>query len=155
FTAALFDQMAREEPGAFRTFTALLVGGDAVNPVSARAVLSHPTPPARLLNGYGPTENTTVSTWFPINRLAADATTVPIGYPIANSVAYVLDEAMQLVPFGVPGELYVGGDGLADGYLARPELTAERFVPNPFGGRPGARLYRTGDLVRRRKDGAI
>ncbi len=113
------------------------------------------------MNLYGPTESTTVATWFGADGLAADALTVPIGHPIANTSVYVLDRRLGLAPVGVPGELYIGGDGLARGYLGRPELTAERFLPHPGfgtgvdGGAGGARLYRSGDVVRRRADGAI
>ena len=96
----------------------------------------------------GPTESTTFTSWYLIEQVSADATTVPIGGPIANTQLYVLDRHLQPVPMGVPGELYVGGAGLARGYLDRPELTAERFVPDPFSAEPEARLYRTGDLVR-------
>ena len=81
--------------------------------------------------------------------------TVPIGRPIANTEAYILDKHLQLVPVGVPGELYTGGDGLARGYLNRPDLTAEKFIPNPFSTEPCTRLYKTGDLVRCRPDGNI
>jgi acyl carrier protein len=80
---------------------------------------------------------------------------VPIGYPIANTTAYVFDDFMQPVPTFIAGQLYLGGDGLARGYLNRPELTAERFIPDPFSREPGARLYRTGDLVRRLPDGRL
>ncbi|HYO58195.1 non-ribosomal peptide synthetase/type I polyketide synthase, partial [Archangium sp.] len=101
---------------------------------------------ARLLNGYGPTENTVVATWAPVVGEAGGLP--PIGRPISNTQVYVLDEGMNPVPVGVGGELFIGGDSLARGYLDRPELTAERFIPNPFSGKPGARLYRTGDGVR-------
>ena len=100
---------------------------------------------------YGPSEDTTYST-YTLRRAEGPAT---IGRPIANSQAYVMDGQRQLVPFGVPGELYLGGAGLARGYLNRPELTAERFVVNPFEGTPGAYLYRTGDLVRYLPDGNL
>ncbi len=152
-TAALFNQVAREAPGAFATMSTLLVGGEALDPVWVRSVLAN-GPPRRLLNGYGPTENTTFSTWHEIRELAAEALSVPIGRPISNTRAYVLDDSLRPVPVGVHGGLHVGGDGLALGYLHRPELTAERFVPDPFGA-PGDRLYATGDLVRRLADGAI
>jgi amino acid adenylation domain-containing protein len=101
-------------------------------------------------NLYGPSEDTTYSTWA---RIARDASREPaIGRPIADTRAYLLGAEMEPVPVGAPGELYLGGDGLARGYLGRPELTAERFVPDPFAG-PGSRLYRTGDLARYREDG--
>jgi acyl-coenzyme A synthetase/AMP-(fatty) acid ligase len=103
---------------------------------------------------YGPTECTTFSTWCPIPNAGAIETTVPIGKPISNAQAYILDDALALVPPGEEGELYVGGDGLARGYFRRPGLTAERFVANPYGP-PGTRLYRTGDLVRLSKRGVI
>jgi amino acid adenylation domain-containing protein len=153
-TAALFQQVAREQPEAFAGMDQLLVGGDAVDPEAARAVLEA-GPPRRLINGYGPTESTTFAVCGPIADIPAGARSVPIGRPIANTTAWVLDRSLYPLPVGVPGELCLGGDGLARGYLGRPDLTAERFVPDPVSGEPGARLYRTGDLVRWRPDGAI
>src|SRR5439155_4029413 len=111
--------------------------------------------PERLLHVYGPTETTTFATWHLVQAVEEGATTVPIGRPIANTVAHVLDPRLRPVPAGVAGELYIGGDGLARGYLNRPVLTAQRFMPDPFAAQPGARLYRTGDLVRYRSDGSI
>ncbi|HEX2210503.1 MAG TPA: amino acid adenylation domain-containing protein [Longimicrobium sp.] len=146
-TATLFNAVAREAPDGFASVRHVLVGGDAMDPNASREVLRAGAP-ARLLNAYGPTENTTFSTWHRVDAVPPGAATVPIGRPIANSTAYVLDEAMQPVPSGIPGELYVGGDGVALGYVRRPRLTAERFVPDPFSTVPGARLYRTGDRVR-------
>jgi acyl-coenzyme A synthetase/AMP-(fatty) acid ligase/acyl carrier protein len=109
---------------------------------------------AGLHNGYGPTE-ATISATFWTCEPESDRRTVPIGRPIANTRTYVLDRHLRPVPVGVPGELYIGGDGLARGYLGRPGLTAERFVPDPLSQLPGARLYRTGDRARYRSDGTL
>jgi amino acid adenylation domain-containing protein len=106
----------------------------------------------RVCNLYGPSEDTTYSTYAFIER---GAQAIPIGRPLANTWAYVLDEWMHPAPAGLAGELYLGGAGLARGYLNRPELTAERFLPDPFSGQPGERLYRTGDRVRWRRDGTL
>ncbi|MGB0008452.1 MAG: amino acid adenylation domain-containing protein [Candidatus Sulfotelmatobacter sp.] len=111
-------------------------------------------PHAALYNEYGPTEATV---WCSVYRCEPgdESNLVPIGRPIANTQLYVLDSHMQVVPEGVPGELHVGGEGVSGGYLNRPQLTAERFVPNPFDSTPGARLYKTGDLARFLPDGNI
>ncbi|MFP2903395.1 AMP-binding protein, partial [Corallococcus sp. 4LFB] len=106
-------------------------------------------------NGYGPTENTTFSATFAMHRDTVVDGPVPIGRPLSNSTAYVLDAHLRPVPVGVAGEVYVGGQGLAWGYLHRPDLTAERFVPHPFASTPGERLYRTGDKARWREDGTL
>jgi amino acid adenylation domain-containing protein len=153
-TAALFNQVVREVPDAFAGVKHTLVGGEALDPKWMRTALEQGRPP-RLLNGYGPTEGTTFSAWFEIEQVAADAASIPIGKALSNTQLYVLDERLQPVPVGVRGELYIGGDGLARGYLQRPELTAERFVPHPFSRTPGERLYRTGDIVRYLHDGAV
>jgi amino acid adenylation domain-containing protein/non-ribosomal peptide synthase protein (TIGR01720 family) len=153
-TTALFNSLATEIPQAFAPLRHLLFGGEAVDPACVRAVLEAGGP-KRLLHVYGPTESTTFSTWQLVRSVAAEATTVPIGRPIANTTQYVLDPHFEPVPVGVAGELFVGGDGLARGYWNRPGLTAERFVPDPFAATPGARLYRTGDLVRQRQDGSV
>jgi amino acid adenylation domain-containing protein len=151
-TTALFHLMARETPDAFRGLTDLLVGGEVVDPRAMAAVL-HGGAPARLANIYGPTESTTYALTWPVDQV--DTGAVPIGRPIANTRGYVLDRAMRPVPAGVTGELWLGGDGLARGYLGFPERTAESFRPDPFAAEPGGRLYCTGDLVRRRPDGAV
>jgi amino acid adenylation domain-containing protein len=104
-------------------------------------------------NMYGPSEDTTYSTWSLVKRGESSAPT--IGRPIANTQAYVVDAQMRVVGIGMPGELYLGGDGLARGYVNRAEATAERFVPDPYSGENGARLYRTGDMVRYREDGEL
>ncbi|HEX2190856.1 MAG TPA: amino acid adenylation domain-containing protein, partial [Longimicrobiaceae bacterium] len=145
-TTALFNQTVREAPDAFDTLRHLLFGGEAVDPAAVRACLEAGRP-GRLLHVYGPTENTTYSSWHAVDEVASDAATVPIGRALAQGALYVLDRWMEPVPRGVPGELYVGGDGLARGYVGQPALTADRFVPDPFGA-PGGRLYRTGDRVR-------
>lgn len=151
-TTAWFNQLAQERPGLLAQLRYLLFGGEAVDPRWVRQVLEQGKPD-HLLHVYGPTENTTYSSFYEVTHLPAAAHTVPIGRPIANSKIYVLSPHLEPVPVGVPGELYTGGDGLALGYLNRPDLTAERFVPSPFD--PDERLYRTGDKVRLLPDGNI
>ncbi|HEU0079262.1 MAG TPA: amino acid adenylation domain-containing protein, partial [Longimicrobiaceae bacterium] len=152
-TTALFNRVAHDEPGAFRGLRHVLFGGEAVDPRSVRRVLDAGGP-GRLLHVYGPTETTTFATWHPVRRVEPDAATVPIGGALAGAALHVLDDAGEPVPPGAPGELYVGGAGVARGYLGRPEATAPRFVPDPSAG-AGARMYRTGDRVRRLPDGEL
>lgn len=109
----------------------------------------------QFFNAYGPTEATIGPTLYPVKTPLNGATRVPIGYPIANIQIYLLDEQLRPVPIGVPGEIFIGGFGLARGYLNRADLTAEKFLPNPFSEQPGARLYKTGDLARHRPDGSL
>jgi amino acid adenylation domain-containing protein/thioester reductase-like protein len=153
---ALFNQMVQEVPSAFQSLRFLLLGGEALDPSRVRQALESGAP-QQLLNVYGPTENATISTWYRVEEVEPGAGTVPIGKAIANSQTYILDRHLQPVPVGVAGELYVGGAGLALGYLNRPALTAEKFIANPFaGGEPHSeRLYRTGDLARYLPDGNI
>jgi amino acid adenylation domain-containing protein len=153
-TTSLFNQVAQEAPDAFGALRHVLFGGETAEPRWVREVL-RAAPPARLLNVYGPTETTTFATWHEVRELPERASTVPIGRPIANTEIYILDDRREPVPPGVGGELYIGGPGLADGYLGRPDLTAERFVPHPFDSTPGARLYRTGDRARFHADGVV
>ena len=153
-TAALFQQMVEHRLGDLAGVRELLAGGDALPQRQVRRFLEA-YPGNRLINGYGPTENTTFSTTHPLSLADVQAGVVPIGRPIDGSSAYVLDDAGQPQPVGVPGQLYVGGTGLARGYLGLPSLTAERFVPHPYPRRPGERLYATGDIVRLREDGTI
>ncbi|WNG56955.1 amino acid adenylation domain-containing protein [Archangium gephyra] len=154
FTTPFFNQVVAECPDAFQTVRYVMFGGEAADPVRLREVLRQGGNP-KLLNLYGPTENTTNTTWYEVKEVPEGAVSVPIGRPVANTGVYVLDERMQPVPVGVPGELYTGGDGLARGYLNRPELTAEKFVAHPFSTEPGAKLYRTGDLVKYLPDGRL
>ncbi len=153
-TTALFNQLAGEVPQAFSSLRHLLFGGEAVVPKWVRAVL-HNGPPKRLLHVYGPTESTTFASWYLVRDVPDEAVTIPIGHAISNTQTYVLDFNLQPVPTGIPGELYIGGDGLARGYLNRPDLTAETFVPHPFSDEPGARLYKTGDLARYLPNGSL
>ncbi|ATB47924.1 amino acid adenylation domain-containing protein [Corallococcus macrosporus] len=154
-TAALFEQMVLHQGPALASVRQVLAGGDVLSPLRVRQHLEHIPLGALLVNGYGPTENTTFSATHPLRAGDAFATSVPIGKPLAHSSAFVLDSRLEPVPVGVPGELFVGGDGLAWGYLHRPELTAEKFLPHPFSSSPGARLYRTGDRVRWKPDGSL
>ncbi|MDY6802251.1 MAG: amino acid adenylation domain-containing protein [Cyanobacteriota bacterium] len=150
-TTALFNQLVSVVPDIFQHLRTLLFGGEAVDPSWVAEALKK-GPPQRLLHMYGPTESTTFSTWYLIESVPKDATNLPIGSSISNTTIYVLDKNLQRVPIGVPGELYIGGDGLASGYLNRAELTAERFIENPY---ESDRLYKTGDLVRYLRDGNI
>ncbi|AVH62573.1 non-ribosomal peptide synthetase [Nostoc sp. 'Peltigera membranacea cyanobiont' N6] len=153
-TTALFNQIAQEVPSAFNSLRHLLFGGEAVDPKWVKEVLNNGAP-QRLLHVYGPTENTTFTSWYLVQDVPESATTIPIGRPIANTQIYVLDSQLQPVGICVPGELYIGGDGLAREYLNRPELTQEKLIPNPFSSQPGDRLYKTGDKVRYLSDGNI
>jgi amino acid adenylation domain-containing protein len=181
-TTALFNQMAREVPNSFRSLRYLLFGGEAVDVRWVQAVLQYGAP-EHLLHVYGPTENTTFTSWYEVQDVTA---TIPIGKAIANTQIYLLDTHLKPVPVGFIGEIYLSGDGLARGYLNRPDLTQERFITNPFeksswkverdgnrhrhasslkSGNPPTRLaplsakldrlYKTGDLARYLADGNL
>jgi aspartate racemase len=154
FTSALFSQMVEHELGRLCQVRQVLAGGDVLSVPHVRRFLACATG-STLINGYGPTENTTFTC---CHRLASDErieSSVPIGRPISNTEVFVLDPHLNPQPVGVPGELYAAGDGIAVGYWNRPELTAEQFVSNPFTNDPAGRMYRTGDRVRYRDDGTI
>ncbi|MCP4663860.1 MAG: amino acid adenylation domain-containing protein, partial [bacterium] len=152
-TTALFNQMARQDPAALAGVRHLLFGGEAADPPSVREVLKAGA--GRLLHVYGPTESTTFTTWQRVREVPDRARTIPIGGPLANTEIYVLDRFLSPVPVGVAGELAIGGDGLARGYVKRPRGTAEKLIPDPLSERAGERLYRTGDLVRYLPEGRI
>ncbi|GAA4550928.1 amino acid adenylation domain-containing protein [Amycolatopsis samaneae] len=155
-SAGLFHQHATTHPHMFSTLRCLLAGGDALNPGCVRAVLEHGRP-GRFLNGYGPTENGVLSTAHELepDDVVEGTLAVPIGRPVSNSTAYVLRRDLSVADVGEEGELYVGGDGVAQGYHNAPELTRARFLPDPFSDRRGATLYRTGDMARWRRDNVI
>jgi len=126
----------------------LLIGGETLSVPHVRKGLEQLSN-TKIINGYGPTESTTFACCYPIPRtLGDDAASIPIGRPIANTEVYILDAHLNSVPIGVAGELYICGDGLARGYLHRPDFTKERFIANPFSTQAGARLYKTGDQAR-------
>jgi len=142
--------LAPESQEAVRRLGKLMLGGEAL-PISLakqlRGIMS-----GEIVNMYGPTETTV---WSSVHRVDEIGHTIPIGRPISNTGIYILDKNVQPVPIGVPGEIFIGGEGVTRGYLNRPELTAEKFILNPFGAETNERLYRTGDLGRFRADGTI
>ena len=151
--AALMKQIVADAPGTFASLRYFQSGGEQADFHTLRRIVEHGAP-ENLINPYGPTETTVNATAYRCNDLTDAETHVPIGFPLANTCCYVLDQFWQPVPAGVTGELFVGGPGVSRGYLGQPGLTGLRFVPDPFGG-DGARMYRTGDLARYRADGAI
>ncbi len=153
-SASLFNHMLDEHPQTFAHLREAMTAGEAASPShTARALAQHPQ--LHLLNGYGPAESMGFTTTFVIEAgLAAEAASIPVGGPVAGKHAYVLDGDLELVPPGVPGEVYVSGLGLAHGYIGQPVLTADRFVADPYGA-AGSRMYRTGDLARWNEQGAL
>ncbi|WP_374964211.1 amino acid adenylation domain-containing protein [Lysinibacillus sp. RS5] len=153
--SALFNQMAQEEPYAFSQITNLFIGGEVCSPKSVKQVLEKGGP-KHLLNSYGPSENTAITLNYWINAPSRNINinnSIPIGTPINNTKVYVLDKYKQQVPIGVPGELYVGGDGLSAGYWNSPDLNREKFIKSPFNDHEN--LYGTGDIVVYSFDGNI
>jgi aspartate racemase len=154
-TTSLFNTVMEECPAALTPVKQLLIGGEALSvPHIQKALdaLLH----TQLIDGYGPTENSVFSNCYYIPRdIPKNVRSIPIGPPIANTSAFILDRHSQLVPIGVPGELCVGGDGVAIGYVNRPELNAAAFIPNPVPGAHDKRLYKTGDLCRWLPDGTV
>ncbi|GAA4465493.1 hypothetical protein GCM10023170_074870 [Phytohabitans houttuyneae] len=152
-TAGVFRVVAQEAPDCLAGVGEVWTGGDVVPAAAVRRVLEA-CPGITVVDGYGPTETTTFATSFAMSAAGGVPDAVPIGAPLDNMRAYVLDGWLRPVPPGAPGELYLAGAGVARGYLGRPGLTAARFVADPFGG-PGERMYRTGDVVRWRSDGVV
>jgi len=146
-TAALFHELASKRPTAFATLECLLVGGDVVDPRLTAAVLANGGP-LRLVHVYGPTEATVFSSTHAVPTATALPRSLSIGKPIPGTTSYVLDANLEPAPVGIPGELYIAGDGLARGYLEQPAQSAAAFLPDPFAQQSGARMYRTGDLAR-------
>ncbi|HWN42454.1 MAG TPA: non-ribosomal peptide synthetase, partial [Thermoanaerobaculia bacterium] len=153
-TAGLFHQMVESYLPLLRTVRQLAAGGDILSPPHVSRAFAG-LPGTTLVNGYGPTEGTTFTCCHRIGVDSARGGSVPIGRPISNTRVYLLDAELCPVPVGVVGQLYAAGDGLARGYAGRPDLTAERFVPDPVSGEAGARLYATGDLARWLASGEI
>ncbi|MCP4661437.1 MAG: amino acid adenylation domain-containing protein, partial [bacterium] len=168
-TAGLFHQMVDEylplrgnlpfvplrgNAAGLASVRQLLAGGDVLSAPHLRRVLAE-LPDTTVINGYGPTENTTFTCCAPMHRVTEVDDSVSIGRPISGTRVHVLDRELRPVPAGIFGELLIADDGLARGYFDRSALTAEHFIPNPLGPHPGARLYRTGDLVRTLFDGRI
>ncbi|MFF1413400.1 amino acid adenylation domain-containing protein [Streptomyces sp. NPDC058289] len=145
-TAGLFRVMAEEAPDCFTGVREVITGGDLISPTAVRRVLEH-SPDTLVRCAYGPTETTLFATQAPWTAGDTVPAPVPVGRPLDGMRAYILDDTLSLVPQGVAGELYLAGTGLARGYYGRPDLTAERFVADPFGP-AGSRMYRTGDLAR-------
>ncbi len=155
-TTALFNEYGNGEPELFAGLTHLVFGGEVVDPKAIKRILQA-TPPARLINGYGPTETTTFALWHEVPMAPGvfdDSRPVPIGRPLANTRVHILDELLQPVPIGAEGEIHIEGPGLAEGYLNQPELTAEKFIALSEG-HMVSRLYKTGDLGRWTPDGLV
>lgn len=151
---AYVHQIGRDAPDVLTGVRKVMFGGEAAEAGPLRNILRHVSP-GTLVNSYGPAEGCVATTYYEILSISENSATIPIGRPITNARVYLLDSRMQPVPIGLQGEIYIGGDGVARGYWNRPELTAQKFIPDPFSGKPGALLYRTGDLARMRANGDI
>lgn len=151
-TTALFNMLVDEDIACLKKTRKILFGGEATSVPHVRKALDY-LGSDRIINVYGPTETTVFATYYPINSIEENTQVIPIGYPISNTTLYVLDKQGHLVPPNVPGELYIGGSGVGQGYLNREELTKEKFLSDPF--EQAGRVYRTGDLVWRTSTGAI
>ncbi|WP_428265214.1 amino acid adenylation domain-containing protein [Haliangium sp.] len=153
-TTALFNTIIDEKPEILAGVKQVLTGGEAHSVAHMRKALAT-LPNTEIISMYGPTEATTFATYHPVHELPADATTIPLGRPIANTQVYVLDEQLQRTPVGEIGEIYIGGPGLARGYVNQPVLTSERFITGVPSLPPDERLYRSGDLAKYLPDGTV
>jgi len=153
-TSALFNSIMDSDPHVLAGLKQLVVGGEALSPTHIHKALEL-LPEAKIVNGYGPSECTVVTTCYRITPQPQRLSSIPIGRPIGDRQVFLLDENLTLVPAGVAGEIFVGGPAVARGYVGRPELTAEKFIPDPFSAEPGSRLYRTGDIGWWRNDGNL
>lgn len=151
-TTSLFNALVDWDLASLKNLRKIAFGGEAASVSHVRKALNF-LGSDKLINGYGPTETTVFCTYYHANCVDELTATVPIGYPLTNKQAYILDKHGQPVPEDIPGELCIGGDGIANGYLNRPELNCEKFLDNPF--RTGEKMYRTGDRVKRLKNGLI
>ncbi|GJM31001.1 MAG: hypothetical protein DHS20C18_00020 [Saprospiraceae bacterium] len=152
FTSALFNSLVDYAPAALKGMRKVLFGGEAASAVHVRKALEM-LGPDRVVNGYGPTETTTFATFYSVRN--ADNKYIPIGRPLSNTQVYIVNKSQQLAGIGIPGELWIAGEGVSLGYLNRPDLNNERFIPNPFSGNANGKLYKTGDLARWMPDGNI
>jgi amino acid adenylation domain-containing protein len=153
-TSGLFNVMVEQRLADLGTVRQLLAGGDVLSPRHVRMALAG-LPDCRLINGYGPTENTTFTCCHTLKPGDPVPESIPIGRPISNTQTYILDEQMNPAGPGQAGELYAAGDGVARGYWNDPQGTREKFLPNPYSTEPNGRMYRTGDLACWREDGVI
>ncbi|HUF61817.1 MAG TPA: non-ribosomal peptide synthetase, partial [Verrucomicrobiales bacterium] len=154
-TTALFHQMVDHQLENLAAVRRVLAGGEVISASHVRKFLAALPPGHEFIHCYGPTENTTFTSCHVMDASSDIGGSVPIGCPISNTRVYILDCYLQPLPPGLPGELYIGGDGLARGYLNRDDLNRERFLTNPFRSEPGDRIYKTGDRCRWRADGTI
>ncbi|MZQ80584.1 amino acid adenylation domain-containing protein [Paenibacillus sp. 5J-6] len=149
---ALFNALMDTDIHDLRDVRTIVIGGEKASVNHVRKAIET-LGPGSVINGYGPTETTVFATAYQAHQIIDGASAIPIGKPLSNTMSYILNPCGLLQPIGVPGELYIGGEGVARGYLNLPELTAEKFVDNPF--QPGGKMYRTGDMARWKKDGTI
>jgi aspartate racemase len=153
-TSGLFNLMVDQRVDGLRPLRQLLAGGDVLSPMHVRRALDE-IRDGTVINGYGPTESTTFACCFRMAKGYQPRDTIPIGRPVSNTTAYVLNENLEPVPAGASGELCLGGDGLAHGYWNNEDLTQQKFIRDPFSSDPTARLYRTGDKARFLPDGNL